>query len=168
MISQVSKNWFSRWPHPFHMASFTWHAHDLCMSANGVMPHFLYSTTALSPSDDSFSQIVTKEAIPWNTHEQLFLPLAASSALWASLISFIPLMGRLYTPKLTFLTFILFLIMCLKGSTCTWTLIPTEIRRIGPRWEIQVAVNHLLWVLGTNLGFSARKACPLLTVEPFL
>lgn len=110
----------------------------------------IFSTTALSSSDDSFSQIVTKVTTPLDTHERLFLPLAASSALWASLISFSPLWAN-YLPQTHILTFILFLIMCWKGVYVHECRYP-QIRRLDPAGGCEspsVGAGNPSWILLT-------------------
>lgn len=70
---------------------------------------------------------------------------------------FFPLMGRLSTPKPMFLTFILFLIMCLDESGDVYKNADTH--KDQKNWillELQVAANHLLWLLGTDLGSFAH------------
>lgn len=129
------------------------------------MPHFLYSTIALSSSDDSFSQIITKVATPLDTHELLFgsifSPVGISNQFYSPY-------GQTIYPRTQIFNIYFILNYVLEGE---YVYMNADTHRDQKNWsllEIQVAVNHLPWVLGTDLGFSARKARPLLTAEPFL
>lgn len=123
------------------------------------MPHFLYSTIALSSSDDSFSQIITKVATPLDTHELLFgsifSPVGISNQFYSPY-------GQTIYPRTQIFNIYFILNYVLEGE---YVYMNADTHRDQKNWsplEIQVAVNHLSVGAGNRSWVLCKKSMPTL------
>lgn len=110
--------------------------------------------------------------MPVDPHEWLLLPRQHLQPVGIPNL-FFPFYGQtIHLQSPHYFICILFLITCLlKLRVLENVYFNTDTYRDQKHWillELQVAVNHLICVLGTGLESSARVACTLLTAEPSL